>query len=274
MAKKRRGPSKGLVGGQYKPLTDDQVQRIHEAALSILERTGVSVEEREALRLFKEAGASVDHDTSRVRIPRSLVKDALNWTPSRVVLAGRDPQWDMELEGAKVHIGTGGAALSVLDLETGQPRPAVLHDVAELARLVDALDNVHFYLVPVYPTDMGKDEVDVNTYYASLANTTKHVQAGVYSVRGIRDTVEMCARIAGLIKQSMLKGGVKSSMEDEPGVQFESYWNEDKSQWTMGTFDGFEEAEVQTDNYISLKAYHSWPGIPSLRLKPISLVVG
>jgi len=113
----------GLTGGQYKPLTEDQVQRIHEAALSILERTGVQVEEPEALRLFREAGAEVAGD--RVRLPRSLVKDAIDWAPSRVVLAGRDPRWDLELEGAGVHIGTGGAALTVLDLETGQPRPAV-----------------------------------------------------------------------------------------------------------------------------------------------------
>ncbi len=197
MAKKRRGPIKGLVGGQYKPLTDDHVQRIHEAALSILERTGVQVEESEALRLFQEAGAMVDSEGPRVRLPRSLVEDAVDWAPSRVVLAGRDPRWDLELEGTRVYIGTGGAALNVLDLETGQPRPAVLRDVAELARLVDALDNVHFYLVPVYPTDVSKDVVDVNTYYAGLANTTKHVQAGVYTVEGIRDTVEMCERIAG-----------------------------------------------------------------------------
>jgi trimethylamine--corrinoid protein Co-methyltransferase len=185
----------GLTGGQYKPLTDDQVQRIHEAALSILARTGVQVEEPEALRLFQEAGAEVA--TDRVQLPRSLVEDAVDWAPSRVVLAGRDPKWDLELEGARVHIGTGGAALTVFDLETGQPRPAVLRDVAELARLVDALDNVHFYLVPVYPTDLDKDVVDVNTYYTGLCNTTKHVQAGVYSVDGIRDTVKMCERIAG-----------------------------------------------------------------------------
>jgi trimethylamine:corrinoid methyltransferase-like protein len=51
--------------------------------LSILERTGVSVEEREALRLFQDVGASVDCDTSRVRISRSLVEDAVDW----VVLA-------------------------------------------------------------------------------------------------------------------------------------------------------------------------------------------
>jgi len=195
MAKRRSGPVKGLTGGQYKPLTGDQVQQINKAALSILEHTGVQVEEAEALRLFQEAGADIDGN--RVRLPRSLVQDAVDWAPSRVLLAGRDPKWDLELEGARVYIGTGGAALTVLDPETGQPRPAMLRDVAELARLVDALDHIHFYLVPVYPTELGKEVVDVNTYYAGLANTTKHVQAGIYSVQGIRDTVEMGEQIAG-----------------------------------------------------------------------------
>ena len=197
MGKGHRGPVKGLVGGRYKPLAEDQVRRIHEAALSVLERTGIQVEEPEALRLFQDAGAIVDPRGLRVRLPRSLVEDAVGWAPSRVLLAGRDPRWDLELVGARVHIGTGGAALTVLDLESRQKRPAVLDDVVQLARLVDALDNVHFYLVPVYPTDVDKDVVDVNTYYAGLANTTKHVQAGVYTVQGIRDTVEMCERIAG-----------------------------------------------------------------------------
>ncbi len=189
----------GLVGGQYKPLSDGQVRRIHEAALAILERTGVEVEEPEALRLFEEAGAQVDRggDAPRVRLSRALVEDAVDSAPSRVLLAGRDPRWDLELEGARVHIGTGGAALTVLDLDTGQPRPAVLRDVVELARLVDGLDNIHFYLVPVYPTDFDKETVDVHTYYAGLANTTKHVQAGIYTVAGIRETVELCERIAG-----------------------------------------------------------------------------
>jgi len=213
MTGRRRDSVMGLTGGQYKPLTDDQVQRIHQAALSILARTGVQVEEPEALRLFQEAGAEVTGD--RVRLPRLLVEDAIDWAPSRVVLAGRDPKWDLELEDARVHIGTGGAALTVFDLETGQPRPAVLRDVAELARLVDALDNVHFYLVPVYPTDLDKDVVDINTYYAGLCNTTKHVQVGVfYSVEGIRETVKMCERIAGKAE----------ALRERPVVSFITSW--------------------------------------------------
>ncbi|MCK4450476.1 MAG: trimethylamine methyltransferase family protein [Anaerolineae bacterium] len=195
MARKHRGPGKGLVGGQYKPLTDEQVRRIHQASQAILERTGVQVEEPEALRLFTEAGTDVDGN--RVRLPQSLIEDTLDKAPSRVVLAGRNPDNDLILEGARVHIGTGGAALQVLDLETSKIRKAVLRDVADMARIVDALDNIHFYLIPIYPTDMSKENVEINKYYASLANTSKHVQAGVYTIQGIRDVVEMCERIAG-----------------------------------------------------------------------------
>jgi trimethylamine--corrinoid protein Co-methyltransferase len=195
MVKKHRGPGKGLVGGHYKPLTDEQVKQIHEASLAILKRTGVQVDEPEALQLFKEAGAGVDDD--RVRLPQSLIEDAIDKAPSRVVLAGRDPKHDLILEGARVHIGTGGAALQVLDLETSKIRKAVLQDVADMARVVDALDNIHFYLLPIYPTDLPKETVEINKYYIALANTTKHIQAGVYTIQGIRDVVEMCEHIMG-----------------------------------------------------------------------------
>ena len=188
-------PGKGLVGGQYKPLTDAEVERIHEASLEVLEHTGVLVEEPEALALFREAGAHVQEN--RVRLPRALVEDAIDLAPSRVVLAGRDPRHDLILEGARVHIGTGGAALQILDLETGAIRKAVLHDVGDMARIVDALDNIHFYLIPIYPTDVPEEQVEISKYYAALANTTKHVQAGAYTLQGIRDVVAMCEQIAG-----------------------------------------------------------------------------
>jgi trimethylamine--corrinoid protein Co-methyltransferase len=188
-------PDKGSVGGRYKPLTDDEVKRIHEASLEVLRRTGVQVDEPEALALFEQAGANVEG--TRVRLPRSLVEDAVDKAPSRVVLAGRDPEHDLFLEDARVHIGTGGAALQVLDADSGEIRKAVLRDVGDMARIVDALDNIHFYLIPIYPTDVPDEKVEISKYYASLANTTKHVQAGAYTLRGIRNVVAMCERIAG-----------------------------------------------------------------------------
>jgi len=212
MTKKHAGSTKGLVGGQYKPLTDKQVEQIHRASLAILSRTGVRVEEPQALRLFEEAGANIDGN--RVRIPGSLIEDAVDKAPSRVVLAGRDPNNDLILEGKRVYIGTGGAALQVLDLETEKIRNAVLRDVADTASLVDALDNIHFYLIPIYPTDLPEDRVEIVKYYAALANTTKHVQAGAYTIQGIRDVVEMAEQIMG----------GRKALQERPIVSFITSW--------------------------------------------------
>lgn len=195
MVKKITAPNKGLPGGRYKTLTYEQVKQIHAASLAILARTGVQVEEPDALRLFRNAGADVNGD--RVRLSQSIIEDALDKAPSRIVLAGRDPKDDLILEGARVHIGTGGAALQVLDLETEKIRPAVLEDVADMARIVDALDNIHFYLLPIYPTDISEETVEISKYYTAFANTTKHVQGGVYTIQGIRDVIEMSERIMG-----------------------------------------------------------------------------
>jgi trimethylamine--corrinoid protein Co-methyltransferase len=191
----RPQPKLGLVGGQYAPLVHGQIRQIHEAAITILAQTGLHVPEPTALEKFRMAGARISG--ARVYLHRALVEDAIAWAPSEVVLSGRDPKWDLNLAGTRVHVGTGGAATTVFDLEDGQSRPAVLADVADLARLVDALEHIHFFLVPIYPTDLSAEEADINVFYAGLAHTTKHVQAGVYTVQGIRDVVEMCERVMG-----------------------------------------------------------------------------
>lgn len=205
-------PNKGLPGGQYKPLTDGQVQEIHQASLAILARTGVQVEEPEALQLFKRAGADIVG--SRVRLTSSLIEDALDKAPSKIILAGRDQKNDLILEGKRVYIGTGGAALNVVDLKTGKIRQAVLKDVGKMARLVDALDNIHFYLIPIYPTDVEEEKVEISKYYAALANTTKHVQAGAYTHQGIRDVVGMAEKIVGGANQ----------LQERPIVSFITSW--------------------------------------------------
>lgn len=186
---------KGLVGGQYQPLTGEDVRRIHEASVTVLERTGIKVEGEEVLEIFRQGGARVEG--SSVRIPRAMLEDALAKVPSRLVLRGREEKHDLVLEGRRVYLGSGGAALTVLDLEAGEARPAALRDVADIARLVDALDNIHFYLRPVVAQDVSQDLLDTNTYYAALSNTTKHVMGSAYSVESARQVIELASLIAG-----------------------------------------------------------------------------
>ncbi|MBX7237485.1 MAG: trimethylamine methyltransferase family protein [Caldilineales bacterium] len=187
----------GLPGGQYRPLSEADVRRIHQASLAVLERTGVEVMPSECREIFRAAGARVVDEENRVYIPRSLVEDALAKAPPEVILCGRDPRHDIALGGTRVYLGTGGAAVKVLDLETGYVRESTLRDVAEIGRLVDALDNIHFYLRACVARDIPTELLDINTYYASLANTAKHVTGNCFSVKSVREVVEMAALIAG-----------------------------------------------------------------------------
>jgi trimethylamine--corrinoid protein Co-methyltransferase len=188
--------SGGFEGGQYRPLSPESVGRIHQVALDILWEVGTQVNSAEAFEIFAAAGAKVDRDTRVVRIPRAMVEDAIASAPSRVLLAGRDERHDLVLEGNRVYLGTGGTTIYVLDLE-GNKRKSTTQDVADIARLVDALDNVHFIVIPVYPNELPVEQVDVNRFYASLSNCSKHIQGGVYSLEGVRQVIRMGEIIAG-----------------------------------------------------------------------------
>ena len=185
----------GFIGGQYRPLSEKAIERIHETSLRVLEEIGVKVDGEEALAIFKDHGAKVGGNI--VHIPPALVEKALTRVPHSFLMAGREVRHDLLMEGKRVYLGTGGAALTVLDLDTGAARPGTLRDLAELAKLVDTLANIHFYLRPCIPQDIPKEAIDVNQFYASLANTTKNVMGAAESVQTAREVIEMASMIAG-----------------------------------------------------------------------------
>lgn len=187
----------GFEGGQLQFLTEKEVSRIHGMALRILEEIGLRVPLPEAVELYRNAGAKIGPEPDEVRLPAVVVEAALREAPSRVSLCGRDPEQDLLLGGRRVYAGTGGAETHVLDLETGALRDATLADVARLARLVDALPHIDFYIRPVEAQDVPPEKLDVNKYFASLFNTGKHVMGNVYAVERVADVIEMASLVAG-----------------------------------------------------------------------------
>jgi trimethylamine--corrinoid protein Co-methyltransferase len=198
--RERRQPNflpPGLEGGRYQPLAETDVQRIHQAALDVLERTGVEVFESECRDIFQAAGATVDKTNDRVFVPREMVEAALRTVNRDVVLYSQDGRTDLHLRGKRVHLGTGGAAVYVLDLESGRARETRLRDLYDIGRLVDTLDHIHFYLRPVVARDVPENDLDINTFYACLAATGKHVMGGCYYAEKVADIRRMGEIIAG-----------------------------------------------------------------------------
>ena len=188
----------GLSASLYRPLSDTDVRRIADAALDVLERSGMAVYSDTAFEALRTAGAPVDSESRVVRFPRGLVEDAIASNPSSITLFSRDGKNDVVLEGSRVHYGTGGTALYVLDPDKGNRREAKVSDVILNARMVDALENVHLHTINVFPHDVkNTDDIDVNRFYHSLNHTTKHVMGGVYSLAGCQKVIEMAGMIAG-----------------------------------------------------------------------------
>jgi trimethylamine--corrinoid protein Co-methyltransferase len=194
-----------LEGGKYKPLAEADVQRIHDAALSVLERTGIEVVESECRKILQDAGAPVDVARNRVFLPRQMVDAALTLANRDVVLYSRNGRTDLHLSGKRVHLGTGGAAVLVLDLETGRARESKLRDLYDIGRLVETLDNIHFYLRPVVARDVSNEDIDLNTFYACLAATHKHVMGGCYFARKVEEIKKLGALLAGSEEQFLAR---------------------------------------------------------------------
>lgn len=191
--------TKGLSGGQYRPLSERDIETLHAASLNLLEKTGFTYETGldETLELLQTAGATVDQDRARVFFPRDLVVEQVDRAPERVVLHGRQPAHDLDLARNRVHLGTGGAAIKILDLETGQARSSTLRDLYDLGRLVDRLENIHFFLRPCIPTDIPESLYDSNVFYACLKATAKHVMAGVNDEAGLHQVIDLASMVAG-----------------------------------------------------------------------------
>lgn len=190
---------KGLQGGLYAPLNPEEITTIHQTALTILETTGMAYESGldDLARMLEDQGATVDHDARRIRFSPRMITDAVAKAPSKVLLCGRDTEHDLDLYEDKVYLGTGGAAIKILDIETGERRATTLADLYDATRLVDQLDNIHFLVRPCIPTDIPKDDYDINMFYTCLKATKKHVMSGVNNEEGLHRVLELAAMIAG-----------------------------------------------------------------------------
>ncbi|CAB1057693.1 hypothetical protein D1BOALGB6SA_2446 [Olavius sp. associated proteobacterium Delta 1] len=190
---------KGLSGGLYTPLSPDQIETIHDASLTIIESIGLTYESGldATIEMLEDAGATIDRNQARVIFPRKLVLEQVAKAPEQVILCSRDEKNDLDLSRHQVYLGTGGAAIQILDPGSNNARPTTLNDLYQLGRLVDALDNIHFFLRPCIPTDIPEKAYDANVFYACLKATAKHVMAGVNDEKGFFTVLDLASMVAG-----------------------------------------------------------------------------
>ena len=187
----------GMTGGQYKPLTEAGMERIHQSALEALEVIGLSQAPASGVEVMTKAGAILGDD-GRLRFPRALVEDMLAKAARDITLCGRDPKHDLHLTGSNVHFGTAGAAVHIVDVETNTYRDSTAQDLYNAARITHHLDNVHFFQRAMVARDVLDNlEMDLNTIFACVSATTKHIGTSFSDPSHVEPCMQLIHRLAG-----------------------------------------------------------------------------
>jgi trimethylamine--corrinoid protein Co-methyltransferase len=179
-------------------LSTADVRRIHEATLQIIENVGIKFPSQRALQIWAEAGADVDFDRMIVKAQPALIESALASCPSSYLLAARDPQQDLPLDGNHVYLGTDGCGVEVIDIQSGERRTSTLQDVRDIAVIADAVEQIAFHWVPVSAQDVPASTRGLHELRAIWESSTKHAQTeSIYNAREARVAIDMAAMIAG-----------------------------------------------------------------------------
>ena len=189
----------------FRMLTLPQIEKIHQATLDILERTGVLVRDATALALLKQAGASMDGE--RVRLKGHLVERALATAPRSISIYNRGGDLAMCLEGWNSYFGTGSDCPSAIDPDTKQHRPSTKADVGRIAQLCDQLPNIDFCMSMGIAWDVSRVTSFVHQFDAMARHTSKPL---VYTAIDVEDMSDILA-----LAEIVVDGG-RRELEERP----------------------------------------------------------
>jgi trimethylamine--corrinoid protein Co-methyltransferase len=175
----------------------NEISDIHVAAMEVLENVGVKVQHDGALKLLGDAGADVEEKSKVVKIPESLLQDALQKSPGRHLMASRNQKYDFVIgDGASYYTNAFGAHYTI-DLETGERRLSTIRDLEEFTLLADYYPTVDYIKPNILPQDVSKTIWEQEMALAMFKNAEKHLSLVALTPRGWRDVIKMSMIAAG-----------------------------------------------------------------------------
>ena len=170
-------------------LSDNEVETMHHATLRILSEVGVTLTHPGACQMLNDAGATIQN--KRVCIPPELVEDCIVKCPAQVSVRGRGGTTKTLGDGSLNFHNLGGAR-DIHNPATGEHRFAVLQDVRDASRLLDALPNCNTINPFFTPSDVPGELMSLAMYRHAMPFTTKPLQGpGVQTAPEVRYAVQM-----------------------------------------------------------------------------------
>lgn len=211
---------------KFEMISPEEVEKVHNASVTLLEKTGVRFLGRKALEAFAAAGAEVDFDQKLVRISESLLERTLQSTTNHFRLWNRSGEKLIDLQDGQIRGHNVGGCVRIFDFQKGQARDATQSDLERLTILIDALENVHVSRPMVYPSEFPKNMWDIYTAATMLRYTEKPYGVTAYSLENLDYILQLTSVIAGSLENLIARPFIWGSVcPDSPLSYSESTSN-------------------------------------------------
>lgn len=177
------------------PLDEEQIRKLDDASMAILEEVGIVFRDPIALADWKRAGAKVEGE--RVYLDRGLVRELISSIPSSFTYHARNPAKNVPLGGDRsIFVPmTGAPFLRDLDNERRNPTLADLAMFHKLSHMLPALHSSAHHIVEPYDHPISHRHLRIT--YSSIKHSDKTFMGMTTSPKNAEDVMEMCAILFG-----------------------------------------------------------------------------
>ena len=178
-------------------LTQEQVERIHEASLEILESVGMLVHNEKARGIFKKHGCRVDAQSQLVNFPRSVIEEFRQAIPPSFTFYGRDPKYDRTIPADGPIVITGSSAPNIIDPLTGSERRSTSEDIARIAHLINELPGYDVFSISTLAEDAPPGQFTLSRVYPALKNCLKPIRSTATDIEDAEKVLKLAYLVAG-----------------------------------------------------------------------------
>lgn len=192
----------------YEIIRPDEVERLHDASMYILENVGLDFLDEEALDIWEKAGAKVDRSSQHVWLDRGLVMEAIAKAPSSFTWRARNPAHNVLVGENAITFGPSGGMAYAANQEIGR-RPGTMEDYENFLKLSQMCNVLHFATwEQVTAQDVAVNIRHLHRLYAGFTLTDKVVMEGAHGRVIPADCVEMARLVYGDLSGDPVTGDV------------------------------------------------------------------
>ena len=177
------------------PLSPEQIEKIDNASMDVLENIGVVFRDDIALADWRRAGAKIEGDI--VKLDRGLVRELITTIPSHITYHARNPNRNLEVGGINSIFVPMAGAPYLRDLNDERRHPT-LDDLAMFHKLSHMLEGLHsssHHIVE--PMDHPVSHRHLRITYSSMRYCDKTFMGMTTSGKNAEDVLDMCAILFG-----------------------------------------------------------------------------